>query len=67
MTCGVVKKTTPKASASAASRMLQEFSIFPEKRDDIVQAIANHEAFVEPKRIDSPVGQMISDCTLRCG
>jgi len=26
-----------------------------------VQAIANHEAFVEPKRIYSPVGQMISD------
>jgi len=55
------EKDHAKASASAASRMLQEFSIFPEKRDYIVQAIANHEAFVEPKRIDSPVGQMISD------
>jgi hypothetical protein len=26
-----------------------------------VQAIANHEAFVEPRKIGSPVGQMISD------
>jgi hypothetical protein len=26
-----------------------------------VQAIANHEAFVEPKTVSSPVGQMISD------
>ncbi len=55
------EKDHAKASASAASRMLQEFSIFPEKRDYIVQAIANHEAFIEPERIDSPVGQMISD------
>jgi hypothetical protein len=55
------EKEHAKASASAASRMLQEFSIFPEKGEYIVQAIANHEAFVEPKRIHSPVGQMISD------
>jgi hypothetical protein len=26
-----------------------------------MRAIANHEAFVEPEKIDSPVGQMISD------
>ena len=50
-----------KASASAAFKLLQEFSIFPEKREYIMEAIGNHEAFVEPKRIDSPVGQMISD------
>jgi hypothetical protein len=50
-----------KASASAASRMLQDFSIFPKKGEYIVQAIANHEAFIEPKRIYSPIGQMISD------
>jgi hypothetical protein len=55
------EKDHAKASASAASRMLQEFSIFPEKEEYIVQAIANHEAFVEAKRIHSPVGQMISD------
>jgi hypothetical protein len=55
------EKDHAKASASAASRMLQELSIFPKKGEYIVQAIANHEAFVEPKRICSSVGQMISD------
>jgi hypothetical protein len=55
------EKGHAKASAFAASRMLQEFSIFPDKGEYIVQAIANHEAFVEPKRIDSPVGQITSD------
>ncbi len=50
-----------KASAAAALRMLEEISVFPEKGEYIVQAIANHEAFVEPKRVTSPVGQMISD------
>jgi hypothetical protein len=49
------------AGASAASRTLQELLIFPEKGEVIVRAIANHEAFVEPEKIDSPVGQMISD------
>ena len=49
------------ASALASSRILQESSLFPGKGEHIVQAIANHEAFVEPKRIESPVGQMISD------
>jgi hypothetical protein len=55
------EKDHAKASASAASRLLHKFSIFPEKKEYIVQAIANHEAFVEAKRIHSPVGQMISD------
>jgi hypothetical protein len=55
------EKDHAKASASAASSLLQEFSIFSEKEEYIVQAIANHEAFVEAKRINSPVGQMISD------
>jgi len=55
------EKNHAKASASAALRMLQEFSIFPEKGEYIVQAIANHEAFIEPKRVYSLVGQMISD------
>jgi hypothetical protein len=50
-----------KASASAASKVLQQISILPKQGEYIVQAIANHEAFVEPKKIDSPVGQMISD------
>jgi hypothetical protein len=55
------EKDHAKASALAASRILKELSIFPEKSAFIVQAIANHEAFVEPRRIDSPVGQVISD------
>ena len=55
------EKDHAKASASSASRILQEFFIFPRKEGFIVQAIANHEAFVEPKRVNSPVGQMISD------
>jgi len=55
------EKDHAKVSALAASGILQEFSIPPRKREYIVQAIANHEAFVEPKRIDSAVGQMISD------
>ncbi len=55
------EKDHAKASAFAASRILQDSSIFLGKGEYIVQAIANHEAFVEPKRIDSPVGQIISD------
>jgi hypothetical protein len=55
------EKDHAKASASTASRILEESSIFPGKGRYIVQAIANHEAFVEPKSIDSPFGQMISD------
>lgn len=55
------QKDHAKASAFAASRILQQSSIFPGKGEYIVQAIANHEAFVQPKGIDSPVGQMISD------
>jgi hypothetical protein len=55
------EKDHAKASALAASRILQELSIFPVKGEYIVEAIANHEAFIEPKRIDSPIGQIISD------
>jgi len=55
------EKEHAKASSSVALRMLHEFSVFPEKGEYIVQAIANHEAFVEPKKVYSPVGQMISD------
>jgi hypothetical protein len=55
------EKNHAKASAFAASNILEEFFFSPEKGKHILQAIANHEAFVEPKTIDSPVGQMISD------
>jgi hypothetical protein len=55
------EKDHAKASAFAASKLLQELSIFPGKDEYIVQAIANHEAFIEPKKTDSPIGQIISD------
>jgi len=55
------EKDHAKASASAASNMLKDFFLSPAEGEVIVQAIANHEAFVEPKRMDSPLGQMVSD------
>jgi hypothetical protein len=55
------EKNHAQASASAAEKILEEFSISPENVRFIVEAIANHEAFVEPKRIGSATGQMISD------
>jgi hypothetical protein len=55
------EKNHARASASIAEKILEEFSISPENGRYIVEAIANHEAFVEPKRIDSAIGQMISD------
>jgi hypothetical protein len=55
------EKNHARASASAASRMLQEFFLFPEKGEVIVQAIANHEASVAPRKMNSSFGQMISD------
>jgi hypothetical protein len=55
------EKDHAKASAIAASNVLEKCSISPEEGGYVQQAIANHEAFVEPKKINSPVGQMISD------
>jgi len=55
------EKDHAKASASEALAMLREIAIFPEKTGCIVEAIANHEAFVEPKKASSPTGQMVSD------
>lgn len=56
------EKEHAQASASAARKILEGFpSISLEKGNYIVEAIANHEAFVEPQEVDSPLGQMISD------
>lgn len=55
------EKKHAQASAWAAQKMLGEFSISPAGGRYIVEAITNHEAFVEPQKIDSAVGQMISD------
>ena len=56
------EKEHAQASASAARKILEGFpSISLEKGNYIVEAIANHEAFVEPQEVDSPLGQMISN------
>jgi hypothetical protein len=56
------EKEHAKASAAAAEKILAELSfVAVEQGKYIVEAIANHEAFVEPKRVDSTVGQVISD------
>lgn len=56
------EKDHAQASAGAAKKILAEFSTFsPDEERYIVEAIANHEAFIEPKVTDSPIGQVISD------
>ncbi len=56
------EKEHAKASAAAAGKILEELSFLAaEQGKVIVEAIANHEAFVEPKAMDTAVGQMISD------
>ena len=56
------EKEHAKASAAAAGKILAELSFMASEQGKyIVEAIANHEAFVEPKAFDSTVGQVISD------
>ncbi len=55
------EKDHAQSSASAAGKILRDFSFHPEEEQMIVEAIANHEAFVEPRRIDSTLGQIVSD------
>ena len=55
------EKNHAQASAWAAEKILEGFSISPASGRYIMEAINNHEAFVEPKRADSVIGQMISD------
>jgi hypothetical protein len=55
------EKDHARSGAAAAGKILKDFSFPVEDEQMIVEAIFNHEAFVEPKRIDSPVGQMVSD------
>ncbi|HYB21045.1 MAG TPA: hypothetical protein VEH09_08945 [Thermodesulfobacteriota bacterium] len=55
------EKDHAQSSASAAGKIIRDFSFSQEDEQVIVEAIANHEAFVEPKRIDSTLGQMVSD------
>lgn len=55
------EKDHARASALAARKILRDFSLSPEKEKSIMEAIANHEAFTEPKPLDSPLGQILSD------
>lgn len=55
------EKDHARRGAEVAKRILSDFPIPSESRQHVVEAIANHEAFVEPRKIESVVGQMISD------
>jgi hypothetical protein len=55
------EKDHAQSSAAAAEKILLDFPFPAEDEQMIVEAIANHEAFVEPKRIDSTLGQIVSD------
>ena len=55
------EKDHAQSSAAAAGKILRGFPFPAEDERMIVAAIANHEAFVEPKRIDSTLGQIVSD------
>ena len=59
-----IKRKEPnhvKASAKEAEVILRKFSLKKEEKEIIVQAISNHEAFIEPEEVSSSVGQMISN------
>ena len=49
------------AGAKAAEKILRALAVSRDDTHCIVEAIANHEAFVEPKKMESPLGQMISN------
>lgn len=55
------EKDHAQSSSVAAGRILGDFPFSREDDRVIVEAIANHEAFVEPNPIDSALGQMVSD------
>jgi hypothetical protein len=55
------EKNHARLGAAQAGRILREFSISPEEERVIVGAISNHEAFLEPQPLESPLGQLVSD------
>ncbi len=55
------EKDHARLGAAAAGEILRDFSFSPEEEWMIVGAIANHEAFLEPQPIESPLGQLVSD------
>lgn len=59
-----IKRKVPnhaKASAREAEIKLRDFSLKEGEKQSIVLAISNHEAFVEPEKVHTPLGQLISD------
>ncbi len=55
------EKDHARAGAAAAREVLRDLSLSPEKETYICEAIANHEAFREPKALGCQVGQIVSD------
>ncbi len=55
------EKDHAQLGAAAAEKVLREFSFSAEEGRMIVEAIANHEAFVKPQKLGSALGQMVSD------
>ena len=55
------EKEHAQSSAAAAEKILRDFSFPLQDERAVVEAIANHEAFVEPRRIESTLGQIVSD------
>ena len=55
------EKNHARLGAAAAGKILRNFPFSPEEERMIVGAIANHEAFLEPQPIVSPLGQLVSD------
>ncbi len=50
------------AGAAAAKLILKDINFLSaEKEGYVAQAISNHEAFMEPQEIDTPLGQIVSD------
>ena len=48
--------------AEFAHKILQDFPLSPEEARDACNAIRNHEAFKKRIKIESPEGEMVSDC-----
>ncbi len=55
------EKDHARAGAEEAAKILEELSVPRQQAVDIAAAIANHEAFAQPGRADSMLGQVISD------
>ena len=55
------EKNHARASARAAEPLLRSLSLKEEEGKYILAAIANHEAFIEPERLDTALGQTVSD------